>query len=210
VLLLTATAKTIGRFLIAETIAIIAFARLFSSFFLLPDFPPWGGRGGDFFLLSSVYSFMPQLVLIHPQIPPNTGNIARTCAATSTELHLVGPLGFEISDRHLKRAGLDYWPYVNLHCHEDLAAFLVCQQQRGGRSIGFSTGGQYSYAQFQFQASDWLLFGSETVGLPQFVLDACDATVFIPMSQPGVRSLNLSVSAAVGLFEARRQLGELG
>ena len=152
---------------------------------------------------------MPQIVLIHPQIPPNTGNIARTCAATSTELHLVGPLGFEISDRHLKRAGLDYWPYVNLHCHEDLAAFLVCQQQRGGRSIGFSTGGQYSYAQFQFQASDWLLFGSETVGLPQFVLDACDATVFIPMSQPGVRSLNLSVSAAVGLFEARRQLGEL-
>jgi len=66
---------------------------------------------------------MPQLVLIHPQIPPNTGNIARTCAATGTELHLVGPLGFEISDRYLKRAGLDYWPYVNLHCHEDLAAF---------------------------------------------------------------------------------------
>jgi tRNA (cytidine/uridine-2'-O-)-methyltransferase len=153
---------------------------------------------------------MPQLVLIHPQIPPNTGNIARTCAATGTELHLVGPLGFEISDRYLKRAGLDYWPYVNLHYHDDLAAFLVCQQQRGGRAIGFSTGGRYNYVQFQFQASDWLLFGSETVGLPPGVLDACDATVFIPMSQPGVRSLNLSVSAAVGLFEARRQLGELG
>ena len=153
---------------------------------------------------------MPQLVLIHPQIPPNTGNIARTCAATGTELHLVGPLGFEITDRYLKRAGLDYWPYVNLHCHEDLAAFLAIQQQRGGRSIGFTTGGRYSYAKFQFIASDWLMFGSETVGIPQFVLDACDATVFIPMSEPGVRSLNLSVSAAVGLFEARRQLGELG
>jgi tRNA (cytidine/uridine-2'-O-)-methyltransferase len=153
---------------------------------------------------------MPQLVLIHPQIPPNTGNIARTCAATGTELHLVGPLGFEISDRYLKRAGLDYWPYVNLQCHEDLAAFEVCRQQRGGRAIGFTTGGRCSYAQFQFQPSDWLMFGSETVGIPQFVLDACDATVFIPMSQPGVRSLNLSVSAAVGLFEAKRQLGELG
>ncbi len=153
---------------------------------------------------------MPQLVLIHPQIPPNTGNIARTCAATDTELHLVGPLGFEITDRYLKRAGLDYWPYVNLHCHEDLTAFLDCQQQRGGRSIGFSTGGRCSYTKFQFQPNDWLMFGSETVGIPQFVLDACDATVFIPMSQPGVRSLNLSVSAAVGLFEAKRQLGELG
>ncbi|NJK77253.1 MAG: tRNA (cytidine(34)-2'-O)-methyltransferase [Oscillatoriales cyanobacterium RU_3_3] len=152
---------------------------------------------------------MPQIVLVHPQIPPNTGNIARTCAATGTQLHLVGPMGFEITDRYLKRAGLDYWPYVNLHCHENLEAFYAFQQQRGGRSIGFSTSGRYSYAQFQFQAGDWLLFGSETSGLPKFVLDGCDATVFIPMSQPGVRSLNLSVSAAVGLFEAKRQLGEL-
>lgn len=152
---------------------------------------------------------MPQIVLVHPQIPPNTGNIARTCAATGTQLHLVGPMGFEITDRYLKRAGLDYWPYVNLHCHENLEAFFACRQQRGGRSIGFSTNGRYSYTQFQFQAGDWLLFGSETAGLPQFVLDGCDGTVFIPMSQPGVRSLNLSVSAAVGLFEAKRQLGEL-
>ena len=79
---------------------------------------------------------MPQVVLIHPQIPPNTGNIARTCAATDTQLHLVGPLGFEISDRYLKRAGLDYWPYVNLHCHEDLAAFQACRRRsrRGWRA----------------------------------------------------------------------------
>jgi tRNA (cytidine/uridine-2'-O-)-methyltransferase len=153
---------------------------------------------------------MLRVVLVHPQIPPNTGNIARTCAATGTELHLVGPLGFEISDRYLKRAGLDYWPYVNLHYHDSLDAFKVVHQQQGGRWIGFSTKGKYSYIKFQFQVNDWLLFGSETIGLPLQVLDACDATVHIPMAQPEVRSLNLSVSAAVGLFEARRQLGYLG
>jgi len=155
-------------------------------------------------------AFMLRVVLVHPQIPPNTGNIARTCAATGTELHLVGPLGFEISDRYLKRAGLDYWPYVNLHYHDSLDAFEAVHQQQGGRWIGFSTAGKCSYVQFQFQNDDWLLFGCETTGLPPTVLDACDASVYIPMSQPGVRSLNLSVSAAVGLFEARRQLGYFG
>ncbi|HBL12833.1 MAG TPA: tRNA (uridine(34)/cytosine(34)/5-carboxymethylaminomethyluridine(34)-2'-O)-methyltransferase TrmL [Cyanobacteria bacterium UBA11162] len=153
---------------------------------------------------------MLRVVLVHPQIPPNTGNIARTCAATGTELHLVGPLGFEISDRYLKRAGLDYWPYVKLYSHESLDTFTAVYQQLGGRWIGFSTTGKYSYVQFEFQANDWLLFGSETMGLPSRILETCGATVFIPMSQPGVRSLNLSVSVAVGLFEARRQLGYLG
>ncbi|MBW4447216.1 MAG: tRNA (cytidine(34)-2'-O)-methyltransferase [Spirirestis rafaelensis WJT71-NPBG6] len=152
---------------------------------------------------------MPQVVLVNPQIPPNTGNIARTCAATGTELHLVGPLGFEISDRYLKRAGLDYWPYVKLHCHQSLEAFQVVHQQRGGSLLGFSVGGSFNYANFQFQASDWLLFGSETTGLPPKVLSTCDATLHIPMSQKNVRSLNLSVSVAVSLFEARRQLGYL-
>jgi tRNA (cytidine/uridine-2'-O-)-methyltransferase len=152
---------------------------------------------------------MPQVVLVNPQIPPNTGNIARTCAATGTELHLVGPLGFEISDRYLKRAGLDYWPYVKLHCHESLEAFLAVHQQRGGRWLGFSVGGNFNYVNFQFQASDWLLFGSETTGLPPTILSTCDATLHIPMYQPNVRSLNLSVSVAVSLFEARRQLGYL-
>ena len=151
---------------------------------------------------------MPCVVLISPQIPPNTGNIARTCAATSTELHLVGPLGFEISDRYLKRAGLDYWPYVKLHSHDTLADFKICHQQRGGRWIGFSTKGEISYTRFEYHPNDWLLFGAETTGLPPEILDACNHTVCIPMSQPGVRSLNLSVSVAVGLFEARRQLGD--
>lgn len=153
---------------------------------------------------------MLKVVLIYPLIPQNTGNIARTCAATCTELHLVGPLGFEISDRYLKRAGLDYWPYVNLHYHESLHAFEAFHQQHDGRWIGFSTRGKCSYVKFQFQPNDWLLFGSETNGLPPNVLEVCEATVYIPMTQPQVRSLNLSVSAAVGLFEARRQLGYLG
>lgn len=152
---------------------------------------------------------MPQVVLVNPLIPPNTGNVARTCAATDTELHLVGPLGFEISDRYLKRAGLDYWPHVKLHIHDDFAAFQIHHRSRGGRWIGFSTSGASSYIKYQFQPEDWLLFGSETEGLPPAVLSACDATVHIPMSQRQVRSLNLSVSAAIGLFEARRQLGLL-
>ncbi|MEH1792364.1 tRNA (cytidine(34)-2'-O)-methyltransferase [Nostoc sp.] len=152
---------------------------------------------------------MPQVVLVNPQIPPNTGNIARTCAATGTELHLVGPLGFEISDRYLKRAGLDYWPYVKLHYHESLEAFKIVHQERGGRWLGYTVGGNFNYVNFKFQADDWLLFGSETTGLPPTILSDCDATLYIPMSQPGVRSLNLSVSVAIGLFETRRQLGYL-
>lgn len=152
---------------------------------------------------------MPQIVLVNPQIPPNTGNIARTCAATGTALHLVGPLGFEISDRYLKRAGLDYWQYVDLRYHPTLADFQAYYQQQPGRQVGFSTSGTYNYTKFQYQNTDWLLFGCETTGLPPEVLANCDAIVRIPMAQTGVRSLNLSVSVAIGLFEARRQLGFL-
>ncbi len=150
---------------------------------------------------------MPQLVLVNPQIPPNTGNIARTCAATKTPLHLVAPLGFELTDRYLKRAGLDYWPYVSLKVHDSVSAAIEYRQQQSGRWIGFSVKGTTSLFEFEFQADDWLLFGSETAGLPDRVLAQCDQTIYIPMSEPGVRSLNLSVSAAIGLFEARRQLG---
>ena len=151
----------------------------------------------------------PRVVLVHPQIPPNTGSIARTCAATKTELHLVGPLGFELSDRYLKRAGLDYWPYVKLHYHQDLADFLQTHQQHGGRLIGFTVRGSTNYLNCQYQDNDWLLFGSEISGLPPATLDTCDYRVYITISQPKVRSLNLSVSVAIGLFEANRQLGYL-
>ena len=149
---------------------------------------------------------MVRVVLVHPEIPPNTGNIARTCAATKTELHLVAPLGFEISDRYLKRAGLDYWPYVDLHYHENLAAFWQEHQQKGGRLIGFSVRGKSNYLDCQYQETDWLLFGRETAGLPPEVMNACDQQVQIKIAEPNVRSLNLSVSVAIGLFEAIRQL----
>lgn len=152
---------------------------------------------------------MPRVVLIQPQIPPNTGNVARTCAATRTELHLVGPLGFEISDRDLKRAGLDYWPYVPLKFHPDLEAFKRYHHYWGGRWIGYSKKGQQNYIKLPYQANDWLLFGCETAGLPPEVLQACDVITSIPMAEAGVRSLNLSVSVAIGLFEVRRQLGFL-
>lgn len=149
---------------------------------------------------------MPQIVLVNPQIPPNTGNIARTCAATETPLHLVGPLGFDISDRQLKRAGLDYWPYVDLHYHESFEAFRKHHHQIGGRWLGFSTRGKSSYIDFSFRPNDWLMFGCETAGLPSEVLEECGNTLYIPMTQIHVRSLNLSVSVAIGLFEAQRQL----
>jgi tRNA (cytidine/uridine-2'-O-)-methyltransferase len=152
---------------------------------------------------------MPKVVLVHPQIPPNTGNIARTCAATRTELHLVAPLGFEISDRYLKRAGLDYWEFVKLQVHESIDDFQAYSQTQGGRWIGFSAKATQNYTQIQYQEDDWLLFGSETAGLPANVLQSCSILAYIPMSESGVRSLNLSVSAAIGLFEARRQLGYL-
>jgi tRNA (cytidine/uridine-2'-O-)-methyltransferase len=152
---------------------------------------------------------MPRIVLVHPEIPPNTGNIARTCAATGTELHLIEPLGFELSDRYLKRAGLDYWQYVPLTIHPSFEDFMVHSRPRGGRWIGFSTKGQCSYTKLDYQEEDWLVYGKETSGLPPEVRDQCSTLVRIPMGQTGVRSLNLSVSVAIGLFEARRQLGYL-
>jgi len=148
---------------------------------------------------------MPRVVLVNPEIPPNTGNIARTCAATSTELHLVEPLGFELSDRYLKRAGLDYWPHVKLTVHASWTAWCNAAQQNGGRWIGFTTRGKTDYAELEYRLDDWLLFGCETQGLPQSALAECDRTARIPIETSAVRSLNLSVSVAIGLFEALRQ-----
>jgi tRNA (cytidine/uridine-2'-O-)-methyltransferase len=152
---------------------------------------------------------MVKVVLYQPEIPPNTGNIARTCAATKTELHLVGNLGFDISDRAVKRAGLDYWPYVDLHRHQDWATFVQMQRQRGGRLLAFSVKGKDSYTSHTYQEEDWLLFGPESQGLPLEIMENCNAILKIPMLHPHVRSLNLSVSVAVSLYEAKRQLGEL-
>lgn len=152
---------------------------------------------------------MPNIVLYEPEIPPNTGNIARTCAATNTELHLVGELGFEISDRAVKRAGLDYWPYVDLHQHSNWTKFAQYQQEKSGNLIAFSVKGTKSYTNYSFQAEDWLLFGPESKGLPSEIMGNSDAILRIPIPNPQVRSLNLSVSVAIALYEAKRQLGEL-
>lgn len=151
---------------------------------------------------------MPQVVLVYPQIPPNTGNIARTCAATQTPLHLIEPLGFELSDRYLKRAGLDYWPYVDLHCHDSWQTFQSLVGDRGGRLIAFEPQSTCNYWDCQFQARDWLVFGNEPDGIPEAILEICDQTVYIPMSGTGVRSLNLSASVAIALFELYRQLAK--
>jgi tRNA (cytidine/uridine-2'-O-)-methyltransferase len=155
---------------------------------------------------------MPRLVLFQPEIPPNTGNVARTCAATQTELHLIEPLGFEISDRTLKRAGLDYWPWVTLHRHACWPSFRHHQQQQGGRLLALSRYGSQAYTELQYRPNDWLLFGRETSGLPSEVVAEADACLAIPMAGSvenggGVRSLNLATAAGVVLFEALRQIG---
>ena len=155
---------------------------------------------------------MPRIVLYEPQIPPNTGNVARTCAATGTPLHLIEPLGFTINDRTLKRAGLDYWPLVDLRYHDHWEAFAQHRERFGGRLIALSSHATSAYDSCSFRDNDWLLFGRETDGLPKGVSQSCDMSLVIPMRhEPGdqgqrVRSLNLSVSVAVVLFEALRQL----
>jgi tRNA (cytidine/uridine-2'-O-)-methyltransferase len=155
---------------------------------------------------------MPRVVLFQPEIPPNTGNVARTCAATASDLHLIEPLGFSLEDRYLRRAGLDYWPLVRLHRHRDGAAFLKEQGRLGGRLVALSARANGDYTLFPFEDDDWLLFGRESDGLPQGLLERADARLTIPMAmaaqqdQAGVRSLNLSVAVGVVLFEALRQL----
>ncbi len=147
-----------------------------------------------------------QVVLYHPEIPQNTGNIARTCAATHIPLHLVEPLGFRLSDRYLKRAGLDYWPRVSLTVH---ARFEDLLQALGPvRMVYLSTHAPRPHFAFDFLPGDCLVFGSETGGLPGELLAAePDRILKIPIDRSRVRSLNLATSVGVVVFEALRQLG---
>jgi tRNA (cytidine/uridine-2'-O-)-methyltransferase len=145
------------------------------------------------------------IVLVEPEIPANTGNVARTCAVTGTELHLIRPLGFSIEDRYLKRAGLDYWHMLKVHVHDSFDDFL--HEYRGRRLCFFSTRGGRFYTGYKYRHDDFLVFGKETAGLPEHILSGkTDNTLRIPMIQ-GSRSLNLSNSVAVVLFEALRQQG---
>jgi tRNA (cytidine/uridine-2'-O-)-methyltransferase len=145
------------------------------------------------------------VVLVEPEIPPNTGSIARLCAATYARLHLVGPLGFSLDDRYLKRAGLDYWPHVDLRVYDSWATFTA--SARPGQSWYFSARAKRSYLAVRYQSGDWLVFGGETRGLPADLLAAhSEATCTIPICNPHVRSLNLSNAVSVAVYEALRQL----
>ncbi len=144
---------------------------------------------------------MVKIVLVAPEIPSNTGNVARTCAATETPLHLVDPLGFQLSDRYLKRAGLDYWEAVELHRHASWQDLFQAHPQ--DRYWCFSVRGQRIYTDILYDPDDWLVFGSETQGLPPSLLQQFP-TARIPITG-SVRSLNLSNAVAIVLFEALRQ-----
>ncbi|MBC7962195.1 MAG: tRNA (cytidine(34)-2'-O)-methyltransferase [Steroidobacteraceae bacterium] len=149
------------------------------------------------------------IVLIEPEIPPNTGNIARLCAATGAVLHLVGKLGFSLDDRYLKRAGLDYWEFVALKQWPDLATLQASVPE--GRFFYLSTKVARSYLQAGFQPGDFIVFGKETKGLPVELLAANPETsITIPMPAGKVRSINLSTSAGIVLYEALRQAGMIG
>lgn len=147
------------------------------------------------------------IVLVEPEIPPNTGNIARTCAATNVSLHLVKPLGFSIDDKAVKRAGLDYWEYVDLHVYENLEEFL--QKHKDQRLFMATTKGGEFYTDVEFKDDDMILFGRETRGLPkELISEYSENAIRIPMSaDTRLRSLNLSNSANIIIFEALRQLG---
>lgn len=143
------------------------------------------------------------VVLVEPEIPQNTGNIARTCAATGARLHLVRPLGFSISEKAVKRAGLDYWNLLDITVYDSIADFF--EKTKGGQYYYFSTKARHIHSDISYPDGAYLLFGRETAGLPEKLLyDNPDTTVRIPMIDEA-RSLNLSNSVAIAVYEALRQ-----
>lgn len=149
---------------------------------------------------------MINVALVEPEIPPNTGNIARLCAATRTPLHIVGVAGFRLDDRAVRRAGLDYWPEVQLSRHRDLDALRAALP--ASRLIYLTTKASRPYTDWRYADGDCLVFGRETRGLPEELLRAnAPNCITIPMLNPNVRSLNLATSVAIVLYEALRQTG---
>jgi len=148
------------------------------------------------------------IVLVAPEIPQNTGSIGRLCVATDTGLHLIEPLGFTIDDRHLRRAGLDYWPHVRWSRHTSWEAVLAARPP--GRLLCFAARASRSYTTVRFREDDMLVFGCESRGLPPAIRAAqADATFGIPLASEHVRSLNLATAVAVVVYEALRQLGKV-
>jgi tRNA (cytidine/uridine-2'-O-)-methyltransferase len=152
-----------------------------------------------------------QLVLVSPQIPPNTGNVARTCAVTGCRLHLVGPLGFSLDEKELRRAGLDYWREVTPEVHRDWPEFEARALRGQTEKLHlFTARAERSLFDARFAPGDFLVFGQEQLGLPPALLTAWpDRQVSIPM-RPGMRSLNLAVAAGIGVYAALRGLAEPG
>jgi len=147
------------------------------------------------------------LVLVEPEIPPNTGNVARLCAATQTTLHLIEPFGFKLDDTQLKRAGMDYWQHVRWHRWRNWVEFVE-KLPPAARLWFIESGGPKLYSEARFAADDYLVFGRETAGLPkQLLAQHRERWLRIPMFNAQSRSLNLSNCAALVLFEALRQLG---
>ncbi len=143
------------------------------------------------------------IVLLEPEIPANTGNIGRTCVATGSSLHLIKPLGFELDEKHLRRAGMDYWKQIDLHLYENYEEF--CNINSGATVHFATTKGQKMYTDAHFDADDFIMFGKESAGIPEeILLSHPENCIRIPM-QGGIRSLNLGNSVAVVLYEALRQ-----
>jgi tRNA (cytidine/uridine-2'-O-)-methyltransferase len=149
---------------------------------------------------------MLSVALVEPEIPPNTGNVARLCAATNTPLHIVGVTGFRMDDRALRRAGLDYWPEVKLSRHSNLDALYQALPE--ARFVYLTTKADRVYTDWAFEPRDCLVFGRETRGLPEALLrQNWDNCLRIPITNPNVRSLNLATAVGIVLYEALRQLG---
>ena len=149
------------------------------------------------------------VVLVEPEIPPNTGNVARLCAATGATLHLVGPLGFRLDDKTLKRAGMDYWEQVTWKCWDSLEELqkTVATKRDPPSFYYVTTKSKRPYTEARYKRGDYLVFGRETAGLPKALLDAnAETTITIPMFNPQARSLNLATAVAIVLYEAVRQV----
>ena len=144
------------------------------------------------------------IVLYEPEIPQNTGNIARTCVLTDSKLHLIKPLGFELDEKHLKRAGLDYWKYLDLEVHESYEDFM---KKYGDQKIYLSsTHGSEYYDEVHFKQGDFIMFGRESSGVPENVHNAHE-NIRVPMIKSSDRSLNLSNTVAIAIYEGLRQIG---
>lgn len=149
------------------------------------------------------------IVLVEPEIPPNTGSIARLCGATNSVLHLVRPLGFSTDDKHLKRAGLDYWKFVDIRYWDSFDVFLEAQDET--KLYFLTTKTNKAYSEATFRPGDYLIFGKETKGLPEELLKMyVDRCLTLPMPNKNIRSLNLAMTAGIVLYEALRQNQNIG